>query len=141
MKPPRQNGSGENGNGKNNSGKSGGGRNGGDIDRDWSLAGRVKGATPMLRCACGALVPLAVNICPECGAVLYERTNASANHHEHADRRGAALVEINKLATMRYGQALRWAGNDRARLRLVAQARGYKMGWVWHRLQELEDGR
>jgi hypothetical protein len=39
---------------------------------------------------------------------------------------------------MNYGQALRWAGTSEERLRLVAKARGYKRGWVWHRLQELQ---
>ena len=41
---------------------------------------------------------------------------------------------------MSYPRVLRWAGADEQRLRLVAKARGYKQGWVWHRLQELRGG-
>jgi hypothetical protein len=37
---------------------------------------------------------------------------------------------------MTYRQAVRWAGSDEARLKLVAHARGYKPGWIWHRLRE-----
>jgi hypothetical protein len=44
------------------------------------------------------------------------------------------------LRAMSYRQALRSAGSDEGRLRLVARARGYKAGWVWHRLQELRQG-
>jgi hypothetical protein len=40
---------------------------------------------------------------------------------------------------MSYGQALRWAGPDRHRLHLVAQARGYKPGLIWHRLHEIAE--
>jgi hypothetical protein len=51
---------------------------------------------------------------------------------------GAPLIEAEKLKIMNYGQALRWAGESEERLRLVAKARGYKRGWVWHRLQEMK---
>jgi hypothetical protein len=57
----------------------------------------------------------------------------------HHEKPGAPLVEASRLAAMSYWQALRWAGRDERRLRLVAQARGYKSGWVWHRLQELAE--
>jgi superfamily II DNA or RNA helicase len=111
-----------------------------DIDRDWSLAGKVKGDAPMQRCAaCGALVPLAADVCPECETVLRERKVAAAGKHAHIERAGTKLIEINKVAAMGYRQALRWAGPDAARLRLVAEARGYKPGWVWHRLRELRE--
>ena len=50
------------------------------------------------------------------------------------------LVELGRLAVISYRQALRWAGHDEQRLRLVARSRGYKPGWVWHRLQELRGG-
>jgi hypothetical protein len=48
-------------------------------------------------------------------------------------------VLTDRLSVMTYRQCLRWAGRDTNRLRLVAAARGYKPGWVWHRLQELQD--
>jgi DNA repair protein RadD len=112
-----------------------------DLEREWSLAGKVELAPPPLRrCECGALIPVSTVICPECGAMLRdlaaeERTRQAAR--ERTERRSGALIEMSRLAVMSYGQALRWAGSDERRLQLVAQARGYKRGWVWHRLQEL----
>jgi DNA repair protein RadD len=115
-----------------------------DAPREWSLAGKVKDEPPPLqRCPeCGALVPIALFECDECGAVLRQRlppagTVPPRRHHEIA---GGRLIETDRLAVMRYGDALRWAGADEHRLRLVAKARGYKPGWIWHRLQELRAG-
>jgi DNA repair protein RadD len=115
-----------------------------DVARKWSLEGKAKDEPPPLqRCReCGALVPIALFECEECGAVLRERlppagTMPPRHHHEITSGR---LVEIDRLAVVRYGDVLRWAGADERRLRLVAKARGYKSGWVWHRLQELRGG-
>jgi hypothetical protein len=66
---------------------------------------------------------------------------------EHSDRVESVIIGIQDetagamlpLTGMSYGQALRWAGPDRHRLHLVAQARGYKPGLVWHRLQEIAE--
>jgi superfamily II DNA or RNA helicase len=112
-----------------------------DADRKWSLEGRAKDeqAAPLQRCHfCGALVPLSARNCPECGAVL--REDPPPVPRTHIERRTDPLVLTNKLAAMTYWKALRWAGRDEARLRLVAHARGYKAGWVWHRLQEMARG-
>ena len=54
--------------------------------------------------------------------------------------RSNALVDIDRLRDMSYLLALRWAGESEDRLRLLARARGYKRGWVWHRLKELREG-
>jgi DNA repair protein RadD len=111
-----------------------------DVERRWSLEGRAdKSDTPpsLQRCfCCGALIPAAAMSCPECGTVL----RVPKPKDPHVERAGATLVATERLAAMTYGQALRWAGGDRDRLRLVAAARGYKPGWVWHRLQELAEG-
>ena len=110
-----------------------------DAPQNWTLKGREKGEQPLplQRCDhCGALVPLACLECPECGAVLREPPGPRT----HVERRGEALVLADRLSTMSYWQCLRWAGHDKDRLRLVATARGYKPGWVWHRLQELQEG-
>lgn len=115
-----------------------------DVARKWSLAGKAKDEPqPLQRCPeCGALGPIALFECEECGAVLRERlppagTMPPRRHHEITSGR---LIEIDRLAVMRYGDVLRWAGSDEHKLRLVAQARGYKPGWIWHRLQELRGG-
>jgi DNA repair protein RadD len=110
-----------------------------DAERKWSLAGEGKDrdVAPLQRCRfCGALVPLSARVCPECEAMLREETPPRV----HVELRTDPLVLTSKLAAMTYWQALSWAGHDERRLRLVAQARGYKRGWVWHRMQELAGG-
>jgi DNA repair protein RadD len=109
-----------------------------EIDRDWSLADRPRqaGEAPVKRCPnCGAIVALAAWNCPECGEVLRERQRSEITS------RLAAVDMAAHLRAMPYRQALRWAGAERERLRLVARARGYEPGWVWHRLQELRQRR
>jgi superfamily II DNA or RNA helicase len=110
-----------------------------DTPRSWSLEGRAKGEggeagkAPVARCPeCGALVPAACFECPECGAELRSRLGDRTEVHR------PPLIEAERLRGMTYGQALRWAGASGDRLRLVARARGYKRGWVWHRLQEMK---
>jgi superfamily II DNA or RNA helicase len=110
-----------------------------DLARAWSLegkAGKGEPPPPLQRCfGCGAIIPAAVMSCPECGVVLREPKPKAP----HIERAGAPLVATDRLATMTYQQALRWAGGDRDRLRLVAAARGYKPGWVYYRLEELRE--
>jgi superfamily II DNA or RNA helicase len=107
-----------------------------DAPRHWSLAGRPKGEgageAPVRRCpACGSIVPAGCFSCPECGSELRSR--------EHVEADAVPLVEAERLRGMNYGAALRWAGTSEERLRQIARARGYKRGWVWHRLQERRD--
>ena len=110
-----------------------------DLERAWSLegkAGKGEALPPLQRCiGCGAIIPAAAMSCPECGTVLRVPTPKPP----HVERAGTTLVATDRLATMTYQQALRWAGGDRDRLRLVAAARGYKPGWVYYRLQELRE--
>jgi superfamily II DNA or RNA helicase len=111
-----------------------------DADREWSLAGRAykgTGAPAVCRCKeCGAINPISAQTCGACGARLREPAPPRTQVEIHT----GPLVPIETLQTINYGQALRWAGADRARLNMVAAARGYKPGWVWHRLQELAGG-
>jgi DNA repair protein RadD len=108
-----------------------------DLKRAWTLAGKAKSEDcPLQRCSCGALIPLGCVTCPECGATLREPPAPRS----HDELRGGALIELSRLEAMSYPHVLRWAGADEKRLRLVAKARGYKPGWVWHRLQELRGG-
>jgi superfamily II DNA or RNA helicase len=103
-----------------------------DAPRVWSLEGRPKGQgeTPLCHCGqCGALNPIAALVCVNCGTQLREPPSRSEIHT-------GRLVEFNQLAEMSYRQALLWAGDNAARLRLVAHARGYKRGWVFKALQE-----
>lgn len=105
-----------------------------EAEREWSLEDRPRqaGEAPLKRCPeCGAIIALAAWHCPECGSVL----RAPASTRAESSSR---LVAVNRLRVMTYRQALRWAGRDR--LRLVARARGYKPGWIWHQLNEQKDG-
>jgi hypothetical protein len=91
----------------------------------------------MRRCpGCGALNPIAAMRCVECGATLREPAPPAAR----VEVRSGALIEVDRVRAMSYQRALRWAGESEDRLRLIAHARGYKRGWVWHRLQELRGG-
>jgi superfamily II DNA or RNA helicase len=103
-----------------------------DTPHEWSLDGRPKGESgeaPVRRCrGCGAVVPAACFTCPECGATL--RSN------NIIEIRQPQLIETDWLKHMKYWQALQWAGGSKERLQRVAEARGYKPGWVWHRMQE-----
>ena len=106
-----------------------------DAPREWSLDGRARGDDAaslelQRRCPeCGAIIALAAWHCPECGAVLREPETARPEIKTR-------LVRTEHLQAMSYRQALLWAGRDERRLRLVARARGYKQGWVWHVLQQ-----
>jgi DNA repair protein RadD len=109
-----------------------------DTPRVWSLDGRERrandGRSIVRRCrTCGALNPVKAKTCSACGAELY-------TPRPHVEIRAPELVEVGRadhLRIMSYRQALQWAGSSEQRLRLVATARGYKAGWVWHRMQEI----
>jgi superfamily II DNA or RNA helicase len=110
-----------------------------DLERAWSLegkAGKGEAPPPLQRCfGCGALIPAAAMSCSECGTVL----RTPKPKLPHVERIGSTLVATDRLRAMTYKQALRWAGANPDRLRLVASARGYKSGWVYYRLQELRE--
>jgi len=110
-----------------------------DAPRTWSLDGRAQVRSPepvVRRCPeCGALVPIAALRCNECGIILRE----PAPPVPRIEVRSGSLVEINHMRSTSYRQAMRWAGESEDRLRLVASARGYKRGWVFHRLREMRE--
>jgi DNA repair protein RadD len=115
-----------------------------DAPRNWSLEGRAAadGVEPVRRCdACGAINPISALECLERGVQLRECTaHKTASPRSYIDISGGPLTEVTlseRLAEMSYSQCMRWAGAEESRLHLVATARGYKRGWVWHRLQEL----
>lgn len=89
---------------------------------------------------CGAVHAPATPTCAACGAELKPGPAEIAEIE-------AELVEVQRqeqgrladqVAGMSYARALRWAASDESRLRLVAQVRGYRRGWVAHRLLEID---
>jgi Type III restriction enzyme, res subunit len=110
-----------------------------DAPRSWSLDGWGKarsGAAAVCRCReCGALNPITARRSDACGAQLREPRPPIPR----VEVRSGQLIEIDRLQAMTYRRALQWAGESEDRVRLVARVRGYKRGWVWHRLRELRD--
>jgi DNA repair protein RadD len=118
-----------------------------DAERQWSLDGkprrqREQSDMPRLRhCEhCEAINPPKAKTCMACGADL-RPTPQEQREIEAELRRVEHLRRIEALRGMSYGKALAWAGRDETKLHQVAAARGYRRGWVWHRLQESNGGR
>jgi hypothetical protein len=84
----------------------------------------------------GAINTLAAHVCIKCGAILREPPRGRELHNEIAE----PLIEVDRLTTMTYREATLWGGSDERRLRAIAKARGYRPGWVWHRLREIAEG-
>jgi DNA repair protein RadD len=115
-----------------------------DAEREWSLDDkprrqRQEGEPPRLRrCeACHAINKPRAPICSSCGASL-KPIPAEQIEIEAELRRVESLKHFEALRQMPYGQAINWAGTDESRLHQIAAARGYRRGWVWHRIQELK---
>ena len=118
-----------------------------DAPRAWSLEDRPRrGREP--REAAG----LRLRLCPACDAVNGPGTPSCAacgepltpTPTERADEE--SLVEVRRqehvrlcgeIRAMSYAAAMRWAGADEERLRLVARVRGYRNQWIGHRLREM----
>jgi DNA repair protein RadD len=108
---------------------------------EWSLQGRGRnetGAAPDKTCPeCGGAIPLAARVCPECGVVLTDETLIPDETPGELVRVERDQALFRRLRSWRYRQAVRWAGNDPDKIRLVGLARGYKPGWAWHRIREM----
>ena len=111
-----------------------------DAPRAWSLDGRAK--TRAGSCgADGAPLQGMRGAQSDIGAQLARPVGAPLRLPvPRVEVKTPTLVEIDRLAMMSYREAVAWAGTSEDRLRLVARARGYKRGWVWHRLQEARGG-
>lgn len=117
-----------------------------DDGRHWSLDGKPRrlreesDMPPLRRCAqCEALNPPKAATCSACGADLGP-TPQQQREIDAELRRVEQLRRDKALRGMSYSKALAWAGADESKLLQVAVARGYRRGWVWHRLQESKGG-
>jgi DNA repair protein RadD len=121
-----------------------------DEDRVWSLQGRAKqkrGADgdPAVTCCsdCHAVLKARVKRCPHCGfafEIVPHEIVEMAGELSEISQDDTANVTAERLRTMRYRAALQWCGSDPDKMRLVAQAKGYKHGWIWHLQQEIAKG-
>jgi DNA repair protein RadD len=107
--------------------------------RQWSLKGVEKPDGPALqwRCPapdCGCINDMAELFCTSCG-----EPRPTGNRKPPLQIDGE-LVELtdDRLAAMRGMSFREMASKPRSQAELheFARARGYKPGWVWHRLQE-----
>jgi DNA repair protein RadD len=110
-------------------------------DRQWSLHGKqqVQDAevSKLMRCkACGAVNLRTAEFCESCGAELHERrpdlVEIPGGRLTKALDLDNIMPSTMQICSWSYREAIRWARNDRKRLELVAEAKGYKPGWVWH---------
>jgi superfamily II DNA or RNA helicase len=110
-----------------------------DLEHAWSLEGRPKkpGKALVRRCPdCGAVIPISARECPECGAHLRPEPGIKpAATSEPLIELDPTTAHRRWLAQGPFQTVIQWAGRDEARLREVAAARGYKNGWVYHRLR------
>jgi DNA repair protein RadD len=93
-------------------------------------------AVPIRHCpACNALVPTNSLDCPHCDAVLiHGRSQTSEVAGELVDAREMMSLRV-RLAAMSYRDVLAWADTEE-KPHFVAKARGYKQGWIWHKIRE-----
>jgi superfamily II DNA or RNA helicase len=108
-----------------------------DFEHEWSLDGRPeqqKGEALVKRCPeCGAVIPLALRECPGCGADLRPAAPKPAAVPDQLVALDPEQAHAHWLASGNFHDVVRWAGRNETRLYAVAQARGYKRGWVFHR--------
>jgi superfamily II DNA or RNA helicase len=106
-----------------------------DAPMRWSLNGKRRLApqsedAPVKHCqACGAVNPLAVQVCGNCGEPL---VIGGRGPPEEVPGELAAIDNelVEKLRQMAFREVCRWAGGDLARLRQVQIAKGYQPGWI-----------
>lgn len=109
-----------------------------ESEREWSLDGAPRrdgeARTAGWRCECGCFNHLEAEACEECGAARpsAERRPPQAIAGQLRELSAEAAARI---ARMPYRRFLAQPRSERE-LRVYAEARGYKPGWVWHRLRE-----
>jgi superfamily II DNA or RNA helicase len=109
-------------------------------DRNWSLNATRRrivraGAdwSPVKKCPmCETLLPLTADNCWRCGHRFGRLIKTVPGELDEFAADPASLRAMSPRA------AMLWAGRDRAKLRRVQIARGYKPGWVYYRMRETQ---
>jgi superfamily II DNA or RNA helicase len=112
-------------------------------ERNWSLTAtrrRVARAgaarSPVKICpACETALPLTADECWQCDHQFGRWIKSAPGELSEF---AADLID---LQSMSYRSAVLWAGRDRAKLRRVQMARGYKPGWIYYQMCELQSSR
>jgi superfamily II DNA or RNA helicase len=121
-----------------------------EMERLWTLDGVPKrnGHAPGWRCvACGRLNSLDTYCCDECRAARPIGVGGGrrvpelvAGHlYEMEPGDAARIIDASGITRMSYRRFLSRPRTE-AELTAYAEARGYKRGWVWHRLSEQQAG-
>jgi superfamily II DNA or RNA helicase len=100
-------------------------------ERQWTLEKKEKkeGEAPIKECPeCGYLVYASVMECPECHH-LFEKSEK--------EKEEAIIIELQKLSKYKLNMAIE--GATFQQLELIAKAKGYKAGWIFHQLRTYED--
>jgi superfamily II DNA or RNA helicase len=106
-------------------------------DREWSLDAppqKAKDRDDLLVCAACDGVAIHYKFCSVCGAPPKPRRHADIETWNALIREPGLA---RRLRGMSYGAAVRWA-DDEQKIKLMAMARCFKNGWIWHQLQELQ---
>jgi len=108
--------------------------------REWSLEGRKKGRAtekepPVRQCPSCYAVHAPAAACPECGHVY--AAAAATREVQQVDGQ-LAEVDAERIEQLRKAplRDLLRPGQTRAELAEIAKAKGFKPGWIWHRMQE-----
>jgi superfamily II DNA or RNA helicase len=114
-------------------------------DREWSLdiaetkKRKEKEAPPVKECkVCGALIPLNSRVCPECGAEIpmTEKEKKAAALVLLDDSKEAQMDKYRRMSPSRLQAKAEFA--TVSELEIMREAKGYKQGWVCHKLKTLE---
>lgn len=100
-------------------------------DREWNLNKKKKkdGIPPVKECPqCIYIMPASIMQCPECGHE-FEKSEKEIEEQE--------IVILEKLTYNQIKQKLKTA--TFRELDLIAKAKGYKKGWIYHNLKTEED--
>ena len=97
-------------------------------DRDWSLKKqeKKKGLAPVKDCKCGALLRLSLKICPYCGFIF-----PAPKIKETIEVKLERLEKEDLRLFKQFGKFIK--------LEKIQIEKGYKIGWLFHKLQTIED--
>lgn len=99
-------------------------------DREWSLKKKPKkdGVAPIKECDCGAMLPVSVMTCPECG-FEFEPTEKEIKEK--------VIAELQLLTHQQIKDKVKTANFQE--LHDIADAKGYKRQWVYYHLKTEKD--
>lgn len=98
-------------------------------DREWTLKKKAKkdGVAPIKECDCGAILPVSIMTCPECG-FEFQPTEKEI--------RDKVIAELQLLTPQQIKDKVKTANFQE--LHDIADAKSYKKTWIYHQLNTEE---